>query len=197
MNTQTIENVVNFAKCLDVTQLGTMMGSLGAIFDEKRDEDWKVNRKFFAKKEDAKLCAKAVKELRLKHVRLAEWSVLEWFGLDQLEGPEYWCVTALEHFGYDQTVFYLEGDKVLSIRVGESIAETLTAIDEALQEVLAKGEVFVLNGVEAMKEEALSLIPLTFGAEMSDLLGEHEVMKTADYDVRIAKQHEAFGGRSC
>ena len=92
---------------------------------------------------------------------------------------------------------YLEGDKVLSIRVGESIAETLTAIDEALQEVLAKGEVFVLNGVEAMKEEALSLIPLTFGAEMSDLLGEHEVMKIEDFDARIAWQYEAFGGRSC
>ena len=133
MNSQTLTisnfaDLLDFARGLDLPEMRKMVLSLEEIMEDKRE----ANREAYAAQANFNLCEDAVCELGLKHLRLADWSVLEMLGLDQLEGPEYWDITALEapaSYFIDQSIFLKEDGEVFSTPVLTTIGETLKELD--------------------------------------------------------------------
>ena len=83
MNSQTltisnITEILDFAQGLDLFEMRKMMIELEEVLVEKREEDWEANKEAFAAQANFNLCEEAVRELGLKHLRLADWSILEW-----------------------------------------------------------------------------------------------------------------------
>jgi len=203
MNTQTITisnfaEMLDFARGLDLPEMSKMMTSLYEVMDEKREADWAANGEAYASQADFNLCEEAVHELGLKHLRLANWSILEMLGLDQLEGPEYWDISALETpaaFFIDQLIFLREGDQACCAPVLTSIGETLKNLDSWIGEKAEENTVWLLESITKMNPEALECLSGIFQVDSDDLLANHSVLNADEYYEQQKETLAANKGR--
>ena len=203
MNTQTITisnfaEMLDFARGLDLPEMSKMMTSLYEVMDEKREADWAANGEAYASQADFNLCEEAVHELGLKHLRLADWSILEMLGLDQLEGPEYWDITALEApvgFFIDQSIFLRQGNQALCVHVYETIGETLKNLDSWIAKKAEENTVWLLEEITKMTPEALECLSENFQADSDDLLANHSVLNADEYYEQQKEKFAAIDGR--
>ena len=168
MNSQTLTisnfaDLLDFARGLDLPEMRKMMLSLEEVLEDKREADWEANKEAFAAQANFNLCEEAVRELGLKHLRLADWSILEWIGLDQLEGPEYWDITALEapaSYFIEQSIFLREGNQVCCTPVLTTIGATLKSLDSLIGDVAEENTVWLLEEITKMTPEALECLQI-------------------------------------
>ena len=200
MNSQTLTisnfaDLLDFARGLDLPEMSKMMTSLYEVLDEKREADWEANKEAFAAKENFDLCEGAVRELGLKHLRLADWSILDMLGLDQLEGPEYWDITALEApaaYFIDQSIFLREGNQSIAVPVLTTIGETLKNLDAVIGKIAEENTVWLLEEITKMTPEAL---PYLFEEDSDDLLANHSVLNADEYYEQQKEKFAAIDGR--
>jgi len=204
MNSQTltisnITEILDFAQGLDLFEMRKMMIELEEVLVEKREEDWEANKEAFAAQANFNLCEEAVRELGLKHLRLADWSILEMLGLDQLEGPEYWHITALEapaSYFIEGSIFLREGNQACSVPVLTTIGATLKFLDSLIGDVAEENTVWLLEEITKMTPEALECLQASvFDVNSDDLLANHSVLNADEYYEQQKGRLAAIDGR--
>ena len=203
MNSQTLTisnfaDLLDFARGLDLPEMRKMMLSLEEVLEDKREADWEANKEAFAAKENFNLCEGAVRELGLKHLRLADWSILEILGLDQLERPEYWDITALEAHVRDcngDSRLLIFEDQAVCIPVFETIGETLKTLDSWIAEEAEEDTVWLLESITKMTPEALEIFPENFQVDSDDLLANYSVLNADEYYEQQKETFAAIDGR--
>jgi len=204
MNSQTLTisncaDLLDFARGLDLPEMRKMMTSLYEVMDEKREADWEANKEVFAAQANFNLCEEAAHELGLKHLRLADWSILEWIGLDQLEGPEYWDITALEapaSYFIEQSVFLREGNQACCTPVLTTIGATLKFLDSLIGDIAEENTIWLLEEITKMTPEALECLQASvFDVNSDDLLANHSVLNADEYYEQQKGRLAAIDGR--
>ena len=204
MNSQTLTisnfaDLLDFARGLDLPEMRKMMLSLEEVLEDKREADWEANKEAFAAQANFNLCEEAVRELGLKHLRLADWSILEMLGLDQLEGPEYWHITALEapaSYFIEGSIFLREGNQACSVPVLTTIGATLKFLDSLIGDVAEENTVWLLEELTKMTPEALECLQASvFDVNSDDLLANHSVLNADEYYEQQKEKFAAIDGR--
>jgi len=204
MNSQTLTisncaDLLDFARGLDLPEMRKMMTSLYEVMDEKREADWEANKEVFAAQANFNLCEEAAHELGLKHLRLADWSILEWIGLDQLEGPEYWDITALEapaSYFIEQSIFLREGNQACCTPVLTTIGATLKFLDSLIGDIAEENTIWLLEEITKMTPEALECLQASvFDVNSDDLLANHSVLNADEYYEQQKGRLAAIDGR--
>jgi hypothetical protein len=211
MNSQTLTisnfaDLMDFARGLDLPEMRKMVLSLEEILEDKREADWEANREAYAAQANFNLCEDAAHELGLKHLRLADWSILEMLGLDQLEGPEYWDITALEApvgFFIDQSIFLRQGNQAFAVPVLTTIGETLKNLDAVIGKIAEENTVWLLEEITKMTPEAAARLEeiwqmrfdLDEGSFADDLLANHSVLNADEYYEQQKEKFAEIDGR--
>jgi hypothetical protein len=211
MNSQTLTisnfaDLLDFARGLDLPEMRKMMLSLEEVLEDKREADWEANKEAFAAQANFNLCEEAVRELGLKHLRLADWSILEMLGLDQLEGPEYWDITALDapaSYFVNQTLFVIEGDQALGAPIMRTIGETLKNLDAVIGEIAEENTVWLLEDITKITPEATARleeiwqtrIDLDDGSFADHLLAHYSILNAEEYYEQQKEWFAAIHGR--